>query len=136
MKGKKNTYTIRGFDDESSSLALELQKLGLQYQQGQFGGGPGKVVQETIAWVSLNKWRFAIFTNLAATFIAKVMKVGWNWYRQRWKRKGVIPAAQIFIHPRNKNSEGICLTLRMDREYTISEIRAEIRKVEDREHEA
>lgn len=124
-----NVYSITPEADGFSSkdmqeLSSELVRLGFSYQQGQFGGGPGEIPKQIIAWLSVNSDWISSITNLTI-----LIGVAGKWYKKHKKseQKQELPVINISIY---NNAYKSSIEIDVSRHYSTSEIKEIIDKLD------
>lgn len=118
--GKYTFYNPAGFTDKSvKELSHEFEKMGFEYQSGEFGGGIS--AQQIIAWLNIHNFWAGIFTGLAVNRIETIMGKIYDWFRSnRPAKKDVEYAINISVYEYKKS---YTLTLKAGHKYTKNQIR-------------
>lgn len=120
---KNGTYAFydpSGFSDKSvKELSHELEKMGFEYQGGEFGGGV--TVQQIIAWLNIHNFWAGIFTGLAVNRIEAIMRKIYDWFHNnRPAKEDIEYVINISVYEYKKS---YTLTLKAGHKYSKNQIR-------------
>ena len=118
--GKYSIYDPSGFSDQSvKELSHEFEKMGFEYQGGEFGGGAP--IQQIIAWLNIHDFWATIFIGLSVNRIEAIMKKIYDWFRSnRPAKEDIEYAINISVNEYNKS---YTLTLKASHKYSKNQIR-------------
>lgn len=110
-------------------LSKEFEIAGLDYMEGEFGSGPGEILSQVIAEITIKD----IWMGLAGSFVYDVIKTtlarayGWN-KKNKNKDNKIKPLINISIY--NENKYAFFIKADVEKKYSEKELRKMINEAE------